>query len=84
MRSASAGLRLMAGTVLASCLTIAAATAQTAGGDDLLKMQANPANVVMPTITYDTSAIPRSIRSPQQCRQAAGRVDLLHRRAARA
>src|SRR5580692_8692688 len=53
MRRASAGLRLMAGTVLASCLMIAAATAQTAGTDDLVKMQANAANVVMPTITYD-------------------------------
>ena len=53
MRSASTGLLLMAGTVLASCLTIAAAIAQPAAGDGLVKMQTNAANVVMPTITYD-------------------------------
>src|SRR5580692_8275279 len=53
MRRASAGLRLMAGTILASCLMVAAASAQTAGKEDLVKMQANAANVVMPTITYD-------------------------------
>jgi lanthanide-dependent methanol dehydrogenase len=53
MLRASAGIRLTAGTFLWSALMIAAASAQTAGSDDLLKMQANPANVVMPTITYD-------------------------------
>jgi glucose dehydrogenase len=53
MRHASALLWLMAGSVLASGLTIATAAAQPAGSDDLVTMQANAANVVMPTITYD-------------------------------
>src|SRR5437763_759849 len=53
MRRVSAGIWLMAGTLLASGVMIAAATAQTAGREDLLKMQSNAANVVMPTITYD-------------------------------
>src|SRR6202020_1354484 len=42
-----------AGTALASFVMLASATAQTTGSDDLVKMQANAANVVMPTITYD-------------------------------
>ena len=53
MRRASAGLCLTAGTILASGLMMSAATAQTAGGSDLLKMEQNSANVVMPTITYN-------------------------------
>jgi lanthanide-dependent methanol dehydrogenase len=53
MRRALAGIGLTAGTFVSSALMIAAATAQTAGSNDLLKMQANAANVVMPTITYD-------------------------------
>ena len=53
MRRASAGLWLTAGALVSSPLMIAAATAQTAGSEDLVKMQANSANVVMPTITYD-------------------------------
>ena len=52
MRHASAGVWLTAGALLSSQLVIATATAQSAG-EDLVKMQANAANVVMPTITYD-------------------------------
>jgi len=52
MRRASAGTWLATTTLLSSQLMVAAAIAQPAG-DDLLKMQANPAYVVMPTITYD-------------------------------
>src|SRR3954467_10078367 len=52
MQRASARLWLTAGTFVSSALMIAAATAQPAGSDDLLKMQTNAANVVMPTITY--------------------------------
>ena len=44
---------LAAGTVLSSLLMIGSAHAQMAGSDDLLKMEKNAANVVMPTITYD-------------------------------
>jgi PQQ-dependent dehydrogenase (methanol/ethanol family) len=44
---------LAAGTVLSSLLMIGTLHAQTSGGDDLLKMEKNAANVVMPTITYD-------------------------------
>jgi PQQ-dependent dehydrogenase (methanol/ethanol family) len=50
MRRASAGFWLTAGTLLSSQLAIATATAQSG---DLLKMQANAADVVMPTMTYD-------------------------------
>src|SRR5215469_4807058 len=53
MRHASARVWLTAGTLLSSQLIVATAIAQTGGGDDLLKMQENSANVVMPTITYD-------------------------------
>jgi len=53
MRRASAGFWLATTTLLSSQLMIAAATAQPTSGDDLLKMQSNSANVVMPTITYD-------------------------------
>jgi lanthanide-dependent methanol dehydrogenase len=45
--------QLAAGTILSSLLLIGTASAQTGGGDDLLKMEQNAANVVMPTITYD-------------------------------
>lgn len=46
--------RLAAGTFLSSLLiTVGTAHAQNMGGDDLLKMEKNAANVVMPTITYD-------------------------------
>ena len=61
MRRASSSLRLTAATILSSALMIAGAYAQSAtntpaaGGDDLLKMQQNPANVVMPTITYNNN-----------------------------
>lgn len=44
---------LLAGTVLASATAISMAGATPATADDLVQMQANPANVVMPTITYD-------------------------------
>jgi len=53
MRRSSWGLWLTAATFLSSALIVTAATAQTAGSDDLVKAQANAANVVMPTITYD-------------------------------
>jgi PQQ-dependent dehydrogenase (methanol/ethanol family) len=42
-----------AGTILSSLLLLGSAHAQNAAGDDLLKMEKNPANVVMPTQTYD-------------------------------
>ncbi len=45
--------QLAAGTILSSLLMIGNPHAQTAGGDDLLKMEKNPAHVVMPTMTYD-------------------------------
>jgi PQQ-dependent dehydrogenase (methanol/ethanol family) len=44
---------LAAGTVLSSVLMIGSLHAQNAGGDDLLKMEKNAKNVVMPTNTYD-------------------------------
>ena len=53
MRQALAGIWLTAGTLLSSQLVIATAIAQTAASEDLVKMQENAANVVMPTITYD-------------------------------
>jgi PQQ-dependent dehydrogenase (methanol/ethanol family) len=43
--------QLAAGTILSSLLMFGSAQAQTAG-DDLLKMEKNPANVVMPTGNY--------------------------------
>src|ERR1700733_13523829 len=45
--------QLAAGTVLSSILMIGSLHAQTTTGDDLLKMEKNAANVVMPTNTYD-------------------------------
>jgi len=45
--------QLAAGTILSSLLLLGTASAQTSGSDDLLKMEQNAANVVMPTITYD-------------------------------
>ena len=45
--------QLAAGAILSSFLMMGSTHAQTAGGDDLLKMEKNAANVVMPTITYD-------------------------------
>ena len=45
--------QLALGTMLSSLLIIGNSHAQTGGGDDLLKMEKNAANVVMPTITYD-------------------------------
>ena len=53
MRQALAGIWLTAGTLLSSQLVIATAIAQTTASEDLVKMQENAANVVMPTITYD-------------------------------
>src|ERR1700679_1539981 len=44
---------LAAGTILSSLLMVGTPHAQTAGSDDLLKMEKNAANVVMPTNTYD-------------------------------
>ncbi len=44
---------LAAGTALSSLLMIGPLQAQTSGGDDLLELQKNAANVVMPTNTYD-------------------------------
>ena len=43
--------KLAAGTILSTFLLIGTAGAQSAG-DDLLKMEKNGANVVMPTNTY--------------------------------
>ena len=54
MRRHPTKVRLVAGALLASGLMITVATAQTADNEDLVKMQANAANVVMPTITYET------------------------------
>src|SRR5471030_3477993 len=51
MKSARAR-QLAAGTILSSLLLAGSAHAQ-AGGDDLVKMEKNAANVVMPTQTYD-------------------------------
>ena len=51
MQRASAGFWLTAGTLLTSQLLISTAIAQPS--EDLVKMQTNSANVVMPTITYD-------------------------------
>src|SRR3954466_3485833 len=51
MQRASAGFWLTAGTLLSTQLIFA--TGPTRAADDLVKMQANAANVVMPTITYD-------------------------------
>ena len=45
--------QLAAGTILSSLLMMGTPHAQTAGSDDLLKMEKNAANVVMPTNTYD-------------------------------
>ena len=45
--------QLAAGTILSSLLLVGTANAQTGNGDDILKMEKNAANVVMPTITYD-------------------------------
>ena len=53
MRQALAGIWLTAGTLLSSQLVMATAIAQTTASEDLLKMQENSANVVMPTIMYD-------------------------------
>ena len=44
--------KLAAGTILSSLLLTGPAWAQSSG-DDLLKMEKNPANVVIPTNTYD-------------------------------
>jgi lanthanide-dependent methanol dehydrogenase len=45
--------QIAAGTVLSSILMIGSLDAQTTTGDDLLKMEKNAKNVVMPTNTYD-------------------------------
>ncbi len=83
MRRAWSGIRFAAAALLASSFTVAAATAQTAGNDDLVKMQENAANVVMPTITYDNQRYSKLDQiNTKNVRQAAGSVDVLHRRAA--
>jgi lanthanide-dependent methanol dehydrogenase len=53
MRRGTSGCWLTAAILLSSVLMATAGVAQTAGSDDLLKMQSNAANVVIPTITYD-------------------------------
>ncbi len=53
MRRGSSGFWLTTAIMLSPLLMTSAGVAQTAGGDDLVKMQSNAANVVMPTITYD-------------------------------
>ena len=45
--------RLAAGTILSSMLLIGGSYAQTTSGDDLVTMQKNAADSVMPTVTYD-------------------------------
>ena len=45
--------KLAAGTILSSILFMGAAGAQTAGSEDLVKMEKNAANSIMPTVTYD-------------------------------
>ena len=76
---------LAAGTVLSSLLMVSTLHAQTSGsGDDLLKMEKNAANVVMPTNTYDNqrySAL--SQINSQQRWQTSGGMDVFDRRAAR-
>jgi PQQ-dependent dehydrogenase (methanol/ethanol family) len=52
MRAALLG-QFAAGTVLSSLLMMGSPQAQNANGGDLLTMQKNAANVVMPTISYD-------------------------------
>src|SRR3954462_15675248 len=44
---------LAAGTILSSFLFVATPYAQSSGSDDLLTMQKDAKNVVMPTMTYD-------------------------------
>ena len=53
MRRVSARILLTATTLISSSLLIAATTVPAAAADDLVKMQANAKDVVMPTITYD-------------------------------
>jgi lanthanide-dependent methanol dehydrogenase len=53
MRRGTSSCWLTAAILLSSVLMATAGVAQTAGSDDLLKMQSNAANVVIPTITYD-------------------------------
>jgi lanthanide-dependent methanol dehydrogenase len=55
MHRVSTAMLLTAGTLLSACLVVAPAWAQGGGtaATDLLKMQENAKNVVMPTITYD-------------------------------
>ncbi|HEX3575762.1 MAG TPA: PQQ-dependent dehydrogenase, methanol/ethanol family, partial [Rhodopila sp.] len=48
-----ASRHVAAGTVLSSLLMMGSPHAQTPSGDDLLRMEKNAANVVMPTNTYD-------------------------------
>src|SRR5690349_19665928 len=45
--------QLAAGTVLSSLLMMGTPHAQTAGSEDLVQMEKNAANVVMPTINYN-------------------------------
>jgi hypothetical protein len=58
MRRVTAGLRLMAGIATVSALMTAASNAQTAASGNLVTMQANAANMVMPAMTYDNRDIP--------------------------
>jgi len=53
MRRGSSGFWLAAAVLLSPVLLTTAGVAQTTGGDDLVKMQSNAANMVMPTVTYD-------------------------------
>jgi len=53
MRRGSSGFWLAAAVLLSPVLLTTAGVAQTTGGDDLVKMQSNAANMVMSTVTYD-------------------------------
>src|SRR5450631_3431734 len=53
MRRTSARIWLTATTLISSSVLIAATTVPAAAADDLVKMQSNAKDVVMPTITYD-------------------------------
>ena len=76
---------LAAGTILSSLLMVGTPHAQTAASDDLLKMEKNAANVVMPTNTYDNQRYSTLNQiNTGNVEQAAGRMDVLDRRAARA
>ena len=59
-------LKLLAASAIVSApLFVGSALAQPAGGEDLLQMEKNAANVVMPTMTYDNQRFSTLDRSPR-------------------